>query len=209
MSEEEYYDVDELVSEVNELKAKNRELHQFAQNKMYQESKDSNLISEQLNAEELLQKLERFYRGDYLGSDDKGNVFWKQQTNEDLIPLNEFGVSTLMEIVTKYIDKNTTLSNYPEERIYEILADLGEEINLAMFCNYEKMGMDTPFKKTKYRLIITTTLHIIESTYRRSIGGKTAEGINQSKIVTQSDVVSRPQQEQVRASRLKELFTHR
>ncbi len=94
-----------------------------------------------------------------------------------------------MEIVTKYLDKNTVLSNYKEERIYEILADIGEEMTLVVFCNYEKMGMDTAYKKSKFRIIVVTTLHIIESTYRRALGGKTSEDLNQSRIVTQSDSI--------------------
>ena len=49
------------------------------------------------------------------------------------------------------------------------------------------MGMDTYFKKTKFRVIIITTLHIIESTYRRAIRGRTSEDINQSRIVTQTE----------------------
>ncbi len=45
------------------------------------------------------------------------------------------------------------------------------------------------FRKTKFRLLIVTTLHMIESTYRKAISGKTIEEINQSRIVSQSDFV--------------------
>ena len=150
---------------------------------------NSNIIQYQLDSIEILDKLERFYKGEYIGLDDEGNQTWKTPTDKDLIPLNEFGVNSMMEIVTKYIDKNTSLSYYSEERIYEILADLGDEITLFIFCNYEKMGMDTYFKKTKFRILVLTTLHLIESTYRRAIRGKTSDDLNQSKIVTQSDII--------------------
>ena len=49
--------------------------------------------------------------------------------------------------------------------------------------------MSDKFRKTKFRLLIVTTLHMIESTYRKAIGGKTIEEINQSRIITQSDLV--------------------
>jgi hypothetical protein len=149
--------------------------------------KDQNLIAFQLETPELLQKLERFYRGDYITTDEDGNIIWKKQKNKDLVPFNDYGVNLLMEIVTKYIDKNTVLSSYKEERIYEILGDLGDEITLSIYCNYEKMGMDTPFKKTKFRLLVVTTLHTIESAYRRALEGQTSKDVNQSRLVHQYD----------------------
>ena len=182
----------QLEAEVQRLQSKNTELSGSITSSAQVGAKDSNLIALQLETPELLQKLERFYRGEYLHTDGAGNVVWKIPDNKDLIPLNDFGVSLLMEVVTKYIDKNTVLSNYTEERIYEIIGDIGDELILVVFCNYEKMGMDSAFKKTKFRLLITTTLHLIESSYRRAIGGETFQKLNESKIVTQSDTLSSP-----------------
>ncbi|HEC66145.1 MAG TPA: hypothetical protein ENI23_12700 [bacterium] len=180
-----------LEQEVRKLQDKNTELSGSISSSAHAGHKDSNLIALQLETPELLQKLERFYRGEYLHTDEEGNVTWKLPENKDLIPLNEFGVSLLMEVVTKYIDKNTVLSNYTEERIYEIIGDIGDELILVVYCNYEKMGMDSAFKKTKFRLLITTTLHLIESSYRRAIGGETFQKLNESRIVTQSDALNR------------------
>lgn len=149
--------------------------------------RDGNFLQFQLESVELLDKLENFYRGRYIGLDEDGNQVWKEPEDEESKTLNQRGVSLMMETVTKYIDKNTTLSYYSETRIYEILADLGEELTLVLFCNYEEMGMDTYSKKTKFRMLITTTLHMIESAYRKAISGRTMEEINQSRIVTQSD----------------------
>lgn len=188
--------VEELLGEVNRLQGKNDQLSRDVSAGQYVGSKDSNFLSVQLEAAELLIKLERFYRGDHLGPDPRNpnNVIWLKQKNKDLIPLNPYGVSLLMEIVTKYIDKNTILSYYQEQRIYEILGDVGDEITLVIYCNYERMGMDTYSKKTKFRLIVTTTLHLIESAYRRAIEGKAMEELNRSKVVTQSDVIGRDRQ---------------
>ena len=155
-------------------------------------NKNENLIQYQIENMELLEKLEHFYKGEYIGTLKNGDMGWVKPNDKDQIPLNSFGVSALMEIISKYVDKNTTLSIYSEMRIYEILGDLGDELIIYILSNYEKMGMDNNFKKTKFRLLIVTTLHMIESTYRKSIGGKTIEEINQSKIITQSDLVGRP-----------------
>lgn len=195
-----------LEEQVKVLQSKNTELTGgLSASRALSPSTDSNLISLQLETPELLQKLERFYRGEYLHTNQEtGDVTWKIQEDKALIPLNEFGVSLLMEVVTKYIDKNTVLSNYKEERIHEIIGDIGDELILVVYCNYERMGMDDPSKKTKFRLLITTTLHLIESSYRRAIGGETFTKLNESTIVTQSHSIgNRPNSPQMAPQRRK------
>jgi len=153
--------------------------------------KDSNFLHLQISNSEMLEKLEHFYRGDKWGQDEEGDYSWIAPKNLDLVTFNDFGVSTMMDIVTKYIDKNTTLSYYDETRIYQILADLGDELVLLVLSNYKKMGMDSYYKKTKFRMVVVTTLHMIESAYRRAIRGKTMEEINQSRIIGQFGEVGR------------------
>ena len=106
--------------------------------------------------------------------------------DEDKKPLNEYGVSELMRIISMYVTKETFLSYYTEERINEILGDLGDAINDFLYCNYEKMGMDTKFKESKYTLIVLNVLHTIESCYRRALDGGEQENLRTRAIVTQS-----------------------
>lgn len=105
--------------------------------------------------------------------------------DEDKKPLNEYGVAELMRVMSMYVTKETILSCYTEERINEILWDLGKELNKFLYCNYEKMGMDTKFKESKYILICINLLHIVESCYRRALGGAEQEYIMTKGIVTQ------------------------
>ncbi len=176
--------IEELIKQNKELQGQNVGLKADLSSFSASSKPDRNNAQYQIDTDSLLERLEHFYKGEYLGYDNEGNQIWKKPKDKDQIPFNDFGVSSLMEIVSKYIDKNTVLSYYKEERIYEILADLGEELTLFILCNYERLGMDTYFKKTKFRTIVVTTLHLIESTYRRSLGGKTLEEVNQSRIVT-------------------------
>lgn len=199
MGNEEYYEdetgqeinkddiIEDLSKRLQHAQGKNIELGSAISHSSYS-GQDANLIQYQIDNTEMLEQLEHFYRGEYIGVEGKNQV-WKKPKDPEMITFNEFGVSALMEIVTKYVNKNTSLSYYSEERIYEILGDLGDELILFILCNYEKMGMDTYFKKTKFRIIIVTTLHIIESCYRKAIRGRTSDDINQSRIVTQSDVL--------------------
>ena len=178
----------------------------------YQGQEDANLIQYQVDTGEMLGKIEHFLRGEYISQDLEGNEYWAKPMktmevedegeiklvevlDSDLILLNEYGVNSILTIIGSYIDKNTILSNYDDMRINEILADLGDELANFVFCNYEKMGMDTEFKKTRFQLLVITILHSIESTYRRSLRGKTSEDINTSRIFTQSDSMGgRPMQ---------------
>lgn len=192
-TEEEQPDEEDAMEFINQLVEQNKSL-QGQNTKLSTDlstfssvNKDQNIAQYQIDTDSLLERLEHFYKGEYLGYDNEGNQVWKRPKDPDQIPFNNFGVASLMEIVSKYIDKNTVLSFYREERMYEILGDLGMELTLFILANYEKLGMNTYFKKTKYRMIVVTTLHMIESTYRRALLGKTIEEINQSKIVTQTD----------------------
>jgi hypothetical protein len=112
--------------------------------------------------------------------------------DEDKKPLNEYGVAEMMRIISMYVTKETFLSRYSEERIYEIMGDLGDAINNFMYCNYEKMGMDTKFKESKYIVICLNIFHTIESCYRRAISGAEQENLRTRAIVTQSQGFSRP-----------------
>lgn len=185
------YDKDEVIQQllqkVEQSDANNLKLNTALSAVGAEQQLGGNLVQYQLDTVGMLENLKNFYSGRYEAYDEEGNIIMKTPDDDELIPLNEFGVNSMMEIISKYIDKNTTLSYYDEMRIYEILADLGDELCLFIYCNYEKMGMDTHFKKTKFRVLILTTLHTIESTYRRSIRGQTSQDLNQSKIVTQSD----------------------
>lgn len=101
-------------------------------------------------------------------------------------PLNEYGVAEFMRIISMYVTKETFLSYYTEERIFEIMADLGDALNNFLYCNYEKMGMDSKFKESKYTVMILNILHTVESCYRRAIGGAEQYNLRSRAIVTQS-----------------------
>jgi len=194
-------DIDDLVNRANTAEAQNMQLNQ-ALTSLSKDDKDDNFLHHQISTQELIEKLEHFYKGDFQGANEAGDYVWIEQEDKTKVTFNDYGVTSMMDIITKYIDKNTILSYYPEERIYEIIGDLGEELVLFILCNYEKIGMDTHYKKTKFRIVITTTLHIIESTYRRALRGRTMEDINQSKIIGQFGRIEQPQPQVMRQPRM-------
>lgn len=197
-----------LQAEADDLRNKNQQLNTALSSSSYQGQEDANLIQYQVDTGEMLGKIEHFLRGEYIAIDKEGNEYWakpmktikvmnkktkkittKEVIDHNLILFNDYGVNSIMSIIGNYLDKNTVLSFYDEMRINEILADLGDELANFIYCNYEKMGVDTEFKKTRFQLIVINILHVTESAYRRAIRGKTMEDLNSSRIFTQMDSI--------------------
>lgn len=111
----------------------------------------------------------------------------KEVSDDERINLNEYGVAEIMNTLSMYINKETFLSWYKEDRINEIMADLGDRINEFLYINGKKMGLDTEYKKTKYPMMVVTILNIVESAYRRAIMGNENRGTREGIIITQHD----------------------
>lgn len=204
--------IEALEGEVSESRSKTAQLSTALSHSAYEGKEGGNLIEFQLDTAEMLGKIEHFLRGDYIASDEEGNEIWARPMKKilnkdgktfkkdnqgkfievldtDLILFNEYGVNSIMLIIGNYLDKNTVLSTYDEMRINEILADLGDELANFIFCNYEVMGMDTSFKKTRYQLTVLTILHSVESAYRRALRGQTREDLNSAKILLNTEAM--------------------
>ena len=192
--------LDGLQNENKKLRAKNTEYEAQISNTSFNNQGDPNLIQWQVNTDDILDMIEHFLKGDIQVTENE-NTYYTSPTkivkgrngkekvvvDNDLIILNSYGVNSLMHILGNYINRNTTLSFYDEDRINEILADLGDELNKFIMCNYEKMGMNTEFKKSKYEIVVLTILHSMESAYRKALGGQTMQEINRNTNVIQSE----------------------
>ncbi len=187
MGDEDENVIDQLQEELKNQESKNNDLNSVISQSNFNNSTDENLIFFQLRSDDILEKIEHFFKGDIIKEDADGSVYYAKQTNEDLIILNEYGVNSMMQILGNYVNRNTSLSFYDEERINEILADVGDEISDFLLHNYEKMGLTTEFKKSRYKLLVLNTIHIIESTYRRAISGRESTQINSTQIYSQVD----------------------
>lgn len=99
--------------------------------------------------------------------------------------LSEYGVQEVMNTLSMYIRKETFLSWYKEDRIMEILSDVGNQLNKFFLVNYKLMGLDTEYKKTKYPVMVVTILHTVENAYRRALLGQENKGTREGIIITQ------------------------
>lgn len=130
-----------------------------------------------------------FGDGTKILNDKNGELIsWRKISilDDEMTNFNQHGVAEFMRILSMYVTKETFLSCYTEERINEIIGDLADALNNFWYCGYEKMGMGTKFKESKYHLMILTVLHTIESCYRRALGGGEQENLRTRSIVTQN-----------------------
>ncbi len=132
----------------------------------------------------LLEEIKKGLEGKNKKFISRGNAT-KEIPDKDRINLNDYGVSEIMNLLSMYINKETFLSWYKEERINEIMADLGDELNKFLLINGKKMGLDTEFKKTKYPLMVVTILHTVENAYRRALMGNENRGTREGILITQ------------------------
>lgn len=174
--------INQLYNDLQNEKTKNVQLNHALATSSFQ-GVSNNPIEYQLDNQELLAKCEHFLRGDYLSIVD-GEEVWKRQKNKDKIIFNEYGTSVILSKLSSYLDKITSLSYYDEERIYEILADFGEELRKFIYINEKKVGLDNDYKKSNYTITVVNLLHAVESNYRRALHGHTATTINATNIYT-------------------------
>lgn len=145
-----------------------------------------NLVVFQLELDNILEKIEHMLRGDILQNDGEGGVDWVKPEDNNLVMLNDYGTQLVMSIISSYLNRNTILSFYDEDRIYEIVFNLGNELADLIYINYEKMGLDTVEKQSRYPLLVMNTLHMVESSYRRALQGNELESLRTARVVQQS-----------------------
>lgn len=157
------------------------------------QGQENNLIVWQLELDNILERIEHLLRGNIIQDDGQGGIKITKPSDTRLIVLNDYGVQLIMNFISFYLNRNTILSNYREERIYEILHDLGYELGDLVYINYEQMGMDTVEKRSRYPMLVMNILHMIESSYNRALSGEERDSLRKARIVTQNQPLTTPQ----------------
>lgn len=114
---------------------------------------EDNLIRWQLDLREDLDRIYHLLKGDQITEDADGNVKYSEATHDDLKPFNEFGVQMMMNILQFYLNRNTLLSNYTEDKIEEKVLDFGRRLNDLLHNRYEEIMMTLDLKKSVGELI--------------------------------------------------------
>lgn len=179
--------LDFLEKQLKESENKVAQLSGYASAGIYGgQQQDSNLIMWQLELDNILERIEHLLRGDIVKVDKDENVTYDVPKDKSLIILNNYGVQLIMNVTSFYLNRNTILSTYDDGRIKDILYDLGNELADVVYINYEKMGMDTIEKKSRYEILILNILHTIESSYNRALSGGERDSLRSARVVTES-----------------------
>ena len=162
------------------------DLSGYASSTITNQSQDNNLIVWQLELDNILERIEHLLKGEIIKDDGAGNIDYVAPKDKSLIILNDYGVQLIMNIISFYLNRNTILSRYGDDRIKEILFDLGNELSVVIYINYEQMGMTSMEKKSRYEILVLNILHTIESSYNRALAGGERDSLRSARVVTQN-----------------------
>ena len=138
---------------INQLKIQNEQMQASQQSYLLEES-ERNLIKEQLDLTEELERIEHLLRGHIQVTDEKtGEKVWIEPKDKDDVLLTEAGVLLIMGSIRWYLNKNTLLSNYDEETINKKMEDFSTSLADALFMNYEKYFLYPTEEECQQKLI--------------------------------------------------------
>jgi len=182
----------ELGKAQEKLAEKEGEINQYASNAFGTQEKQ-NLVEWELDFKPELDDIARSLRCDVLRMDDKGNQMWIRNPDPDRIFLNDLGVNDVLRKIILLVNKNKVLSNYTIEEIKLRVQQIGHELRALIYNNYEDYGIDNGYKMNNYAGIVMDVIDIIEGAYRRALGGETHRGLNEQRLVSQTDVINQKQ----------------
>ncbi len=110
-----------------------------AQQSMDLGSQESNMIKDQLDLSDELERINNLLRGNVLRKTESGSVEWCKPEDPDMEILSEYGIHMIMNTITFYINKNTLLSNYDETTINTKMEDFASDLADTIFMEYEKV----------------------------------------------------------------------
>ena len=204
-----YYN--QMQEELVQERERSRQLGQGMQSQanLFDSEQNDNLIRWQLDLKEDLERIYHLLKGDIVKEDGEGNIYYKKQKNPHLRPFNEYGVQTLMNILSFYLSRNTLLSNYDaptiDWKIYDfgiVLSDLiHNKYNTMMVTikqGEEESNLDFRYRvedhlkeKIKlYPMIIGELVDTVHSAYLRAYRGGERESLRTARTVTQTEPLS-------------------
>lgn len=160
---------------------------------MFSMNHKQNLIEWELDFKPELESIERLLRSDILFKDEKGNEFWITNPDKAKVFLNELGVNDVMRTILILVNKGKALSNYDHEEIRMRVRLILHELRRLIYKNYDYYGIDNDYKINNYEMIVVAIGTVIEDIYRRAMNGETHKGLNDQRIVTQSEPLNQMQ----------------
>jgi hypothetical protein len=111
---------------------------------------EGNMIQEQLDLEEELDRIDYLLRGYSMEIDpETKEKRWLKPENTDMIILSNYGVHLIRNTIAWYLNKNTLLSNYGDDVILNKMEDFADALNDTIFMEYDKVFQYPTFEDCK------------------------------------------------------------
>jgi len=150
--EEEFLNQQQKEIEVANANSQSMQIAQSQQNAMV-DRQEMGMAKEQLNLDKEIQNIEHLLRGRVQKINDRGIKQWTEPEDKQMIILSEYGVQLIINTIKWYMNKNTLLSNYSEEVIYQKMEDFAGTLADAIFMEYENVFQYPSFDECKEILI--------------------------------------------------------
>lgn len=142
----------------------------FSQPLMFNDDKKDNLVIDLLKVD--WERLEHIIRGHVPKVDKDGNEYFVKM---DDYGLNEYGVNSILNVLSLYISKEIRLGRFTSEEVKNRMTQFSQQFTDWFYDNVEEFGMDTPEKKKKSKMLVHTIIDLVDASYSSAIEGKTIE----------------------------------
>lgn len=186
MDEAEYAQVKELKQAYDVEKTKNLELQKMSSSLFSGNNNQRDMIAEQLDVSDILERAEHIVKGDDLTIGSDGSITWKTPEDKNRLILNPYGAQLVMKVLVGYVNKNTLLGNYTEQQINRKMLELGNKLRNLFYTKYETMGLDTSEKRKLYPLLVIEIIDMVHGAYVRALNGEERSSLRTQMYVTQN-----------------------
>ena len=149
-----------------------------------------NIVEWELDFSSEFQDIIRLLRNDVLLMDENGNEKWIRNPDQQLVTMNDVGVNDIIRHIKLFLNKNKILANYNLDEINERVGMIKHELRGLIYQNYEVYGMDNNYKWNNYSMNVHAIGNMIEDAYRRALNGETHKGLNEQRLLTQTEPLS-------------------
>jgi hypothetical protein len=119
-----------------------------AQQQLLMQEQERGLAEEQLDVEEILDRIYNLLQGRELKDSGQGKE-WVDSITADMKILSDWGIQRIMQVVRFHINKNTLLSNFDETQINRLMYDFTTELNDLVLLKYQQLFREPTFEECK------------------------------------------------------------
>jgi len=119
-----------------------------AQQQLLMQEQERGLAEEQLDVEEILDRIYNLLQGRELKDSGQGKE-WVDSVGVDMKILSDWGIQRIMQVVRFHINKNTLLSNFNEKQVDRLMYDFTTELNDLVLLKYQLLFREPTFEECK------------------------------------------------------------